>query len=190
LAIVTAGCEGGERRAYAGPVASYHQYVTAGFTRLTDEQWTTWLDRPDPFVHAPDWTWIYTSDAEGRIRPGGRVLDQGWTVSVGDPGAPDDDRPTQPSRIAWVNSAPNPFNPRTVIGFEVQGGEPIDVRVRIHDARGALVRVLLEDLLRPDTWLVVWDGTDDQGRPVASGVYHAHVEGASRRETVKLTLVR
>jgi subtilisin-like proprotein convertase family protein len=69
----------------------------------------------------------------------------------------------------WQNS-PNPFNPRTRIRFQtVSVAAP---QLQIFDLRGRMVRQLLSGrVLQPAVHDVIWDGTDDRGRPVPSGLY-------------------
>lgn len=85
---------------------------------------------------------------------------------------------------AW----PNPANPRTVIAFDL----PADMAtcLRIHDVRGALVRTLVDGLIRAGEHQPAWDGLDDAGRPAPSGAYFARLEAGGVVESVKLTLVR
>lgn len=189
LAVVVTGCPGATPVAYVGPVAAYHQHVTTNFTRLTDDAWETLLEH-GLATGSPDWTWIYAADAEGAIRDDGRILDAGWTVGVDDPEDPDPSNPSRVPRIAWVENTPNPFNPVTVIGFEVQGSGRTEVRLRIYDLRGALLRDLLHETMPVGTWFTEWDGKDDRGDDVASGVYLAVVESAGRRLSTKMALVR
>ncbi|MBN2172008.1 MAG: hypothetical protein JW819_11885 [Candidatus Krumholzibacteriota bacterium] len=90
----------------------------------------------------------------------------------------------------WPNF-PNPFNPSTRIRFATPaGGDPLPVALRVHDVRGRLVRTLFLGELPPDTaQIFVWDGRDETGRPVASGVYLARVtmgEHAISRKMVML----
>lgn len=91
------------------------------------------------------------------------------------------------SRITRV--APNPFNPRTVVEFSL----PRNARVTVllHDLRGRRVRTIDRGTLDAGTHEQVWNGRDDAGREVASGVYLVRVVtdgavGAGR----KITLVR
>jgi len=86
---------------------------------------------------------------------------------------------------------PNPFNPSTTLRYAVPTslatGAP--VRLRIHDARGALVRELNID--RSPGWHTVsWEGRDQHGRAVASGTYLAQYVCGDRQETTRLTLVK
>ena len=70
-------------------------------------------------------------------------------------------------------NAPNPFNPSTRITFRLPGSRegPLDVRLRVFDLQGRLVRVLLDEVVSADQRSVLWDGRNSQGRVVASGVY-------------------
>ncbi len=85
---------------------------------------------------------------------------------------------------AW----PNPFNPRTELAFTL----PVAGRARLslHDARGALVRTLVDGDLAAGVHRPTWDGTDEAGRPAASGAYLARLEAGGAVESVKLVLVR
>ena len=65
--------------------------------------------------------------------------------------------------------APNPFNPATVIPFGIAGSGP--VRLLIHDLRGRVVRVLVDEVdPAPGLRQAIWDGRDDHGHEVASGL--------------------
>jgi hypothetical protein len=82
---------------------------------------------------------------------------------------------------------PNPFNPVTIVPYEVAGrtGAPVPVRIAVYDVRGALVRVLVDDNRTPGAYSVTWDGRMQNGVPAASGIYvcsmHAGPFHASRR---------
>ena len=83
---------------------------------------------------------------------------------------------------------PNPFNPSTTIRFEL--AQPGSVRLRIHDARGRLVRDLLSGDFAEGPHSRQWDGRDDAGRDMPSGVYFCRSEAAGRQEVRKLVLAR
>ncbi len=94
-----------------------------------------------------------------------------------------------PARLlTTVGVAPNPFNPRTVIGFELERDS--SVRVDVFDPRGRLVTTLVSRELRSGAHSLTWDGTDRDGRSVATGTYLAVVRAAQESRTVKMTLVR
>ncbi len=83
---------------------------------------------------------------------------------------------------------PNPFNPSTMIRFDlpVAGG----VRLRVHDVAGRLVRTLLDADFPAGSHEAAWDGRDEAGRALASGSYFARLSAGGRTRTVRLALVR
>ena len=84
--------------------------------------------------------------------------------------------------------APNPFNPRTILSVDMPEAGP--VRLRIFDLRGRIVRELYNGTLAAGITPLVFDGTDDEGRGLASGSYVAVLEAGDRRDTRRLTLVQ
>ncbi|MFT5233646.1 MAG: subtilisin family serine protease, partial [Candidatus Krumholzibacteriia bacterium] len=88
-----------------------------------------------------------------------------------------------------LKNYPNPFNPRTVLRFEM--GKTGPVKLAIHDMRGRLVRHLVAAELNAGTHEWVWDGNDDQGGAVASGQYFARLQIKGTPDVSrKLMLVR
>ncbi len=94
-----------------------------------------------------------------------------------------------PTADPRLTAAPNPFNPRTVVSFELQrSGE---VTLEVLDARGRRVRRLLAGTTYPSgRHELTYDGRDQAGRDLATGVYllRLRIDGADT--TRKLTLVR
>ena len=91
--------------------------------------------------------------------------------------------------ISVLQSAvPNPFNPRTTLGFTLaRSGQ---VRLAIHDVRGALVRTLLAEWREAGPHTVAWDGRDDRGRAVAGGTYLTRLTAPDVVRHGKMQLVR
>jgi hypothetical protein len=84
---------------------------------------------------------------------------------------------------------PNPFNPSTTIRFGVAKAGP--VTLRIYNVRGQLVRTLVDDVRQPGVeHMVTWNGRDDRGRSVASGVYFVRLEASRFTQTRKMVLLR
>ena len=83
---------------------------------------------------------------------------------------------------------PNPFNPATEIKFAV--AEPGRVVLRIYDIVGRPVRTLLDDTRERGYHKVAWDGRDDSGGAVASGVYFYSIQAPGCEERKKMVLVR
>ena len=96
--------------------------------------------------------------------------------------------PAQPAAYLLHANAPNPFNPRTTLSFDLPAAGR--VRLEIFDARGRRVRVLVDEVLPAGRHAAVWDGTDAGGRALASGVYLCRMEAAAYRRTVRMTLLK
>ena len=83
---------------------------------------------------------------------------------------------------------PNPFNPVTSISYEI--GAPGRVGLTIHDISGRLVRTLVSGNRNAGRHEVIWDGTDNRGADVASGVYLYRMRSGDFADTKKLVLLR
>lgn len=83
---------------------------------------------------------------------------------------------------------PNPFNPSTVIGFQL----PVNIRVElaVYSITGQLVRTLVSGEFVSGRHEVVWDATDNAGKRVASGVYLAKMQAGKFLRTRKLILMK
>jgi hypothetical protein len=90
------------------------------------------------------------------------------------------------TRLAGV--WPNPFNPLTTVAFDLAEQSP--VALTIYDLTGARVRSLLEGRRPAGRHRVAWDGCDDRGRRVASGVYILQMLAGELRESRKLVMLK
>ena len=84
-------------------------------------------------------------------------------------------------------SHPNPFNQNTLIPFQLAAPEP--VQIAIYNLAGQRVRQLLDGRLSTGKYTVSWNGSDDMGRPVASGVYLCRLQAGQLEYTSKMLLV-
>ncbi len=81
--------------------------------------------------------------------------------------------PTLPLHLTLEQNYPNPFNPETTIRYMLPAsadGMPY-VKLQIYNIRGQRVRTLVQEFQRAGEHSVVWDGRDDAGQTVASGIY-------------------
>ena len=96
-----------------------------------------------------------------------------------------------PDATAWlVGNSPNPFSRSTAIEFVAQSPAPARVSLRVFDPQGRLVRRITDQVFEPGAQAVSWDGRDEFGRPVSSGVYFYRLESGSVTEIRKLALTR
>jgi hypothetical protein len=94
-----------------------------------------------------------------------------------------------PGRFELYENAPNPFNPTTVIRYDVPAGGG-RVAIRIYDIKGSLVRTLFDAVQTPGEKRVTWEGTNDRGNLVASGVYFYRLQAPGFTRTRKMILLK
>ena len=92
------------------------------------------------------------------------------------------------ARFTLSNAAPNPFNPRTSALLDLARAGWVSVRV--HDVAGRQVRTVVAARLPAGRRTISWDGRDDRGAGVASGVYYLVVSVDGDRVTRKVTLLK
>jgi hypothetical protein len=97
------------------------------------------------------------------------------------------------SDVSLGNNYPNPFNPSTVIQFWIGSAanrERTKVNVTIFNIRGQRVKTIVDDYYLPGEHFVVWDGTDDSGVTVSSGVYLYRMTTELHQESKKMILMK
>jgi hypothetical protein len=87
-----------------------------------------------------------------------------------------------------AQNVPNPFNPTTVIKFSIASDQP--VRLVVYDVAGRRVRTLVDERRRANIYSVSWDGRNDQGQRVASGVYFYRLTAGKFTKTRKMMLLK
>ena len=93
-----------------------------------------------------------------------------------------------PSGYVLSQNYPNPFNPETTIRYTLS--ETGAVRLSLYNVSGQLIRTLVDGERAAGSYSVTWDGRDDMGRDVASGVYVGRMEVNGFSAVRKLVLVR
>ena len=151
---------------------------------------TEWgmITREDGLPHAQ----IY--DAEVREIPGGYEI---WlacasrgigvltvmnaTTSVAGNGVTD-------GRLTLMQNSPNPFSSSTTLAYSLAAASP--VRIEVFDALGRRIRTLMDGREQAGAHTLRWDGLDNRGRPVGSGVYFYRVETPASAHQRRMTLIR
>jgi hypothetical protein len=88
----------------------------------------------------------------------------------------------------FLVNTPNPFNAHTVIAYDVIVAGY--TRLEIFDARGRLIRTMVDRVQREGRHTAVWDGRDARGGEVASGTYFYRLSTKSRIKSGKMTLAK
>ncbi|UCE05832.1 MAG: VWA domain-containing protein [bacterium] len=115
-----------------------------------------------------------------------------YTAFYSDPTKVDPTKPVEiPKGFALHQNYPNPFNPTTTISYVLPTGKDrYFVTLKIYDALGRLIKVLVEAYQASGSYKVIWDGTDINGRTVASGIYFYTIQAGDFRQTRKMVLMR
>ncbi|MCB0282644.1 MAG: immune inhibitor A [Calditrichae bacterium] len=93
----------------------------------------------------------------------------------------------QALRFSLRQNYPNPFNPETRISFEMS--EPANVNIKIYDAIGREIKTLYDGFKQAGSYQLTWDGTNDKGLSVASGIYFYRMQTKDFQSMKKLVLV-
>ena len=83
---------------------------------------------------------------------------------------------------------PNPFNPETIIKFNLPQASAVSLKV--YNILGQVVNTLVDEPLDAGSHSVMWNGTNAQGRDVASGVYFYRINAGGYESIEKMTLLR
>lgn len=98
-------------------------------------------------------------------------------------------RPNIPTTYHLAQNHPNPFNPVTAIRYQLPQTQAVNLR--IYDVSGRLVRALVENEIHEAGYYVLeWDGTDDAGQAVSSGMYIYQFDAGPFSQTRQMLLVK
>ncbi|HKW15612.1 MAG TPA: Ig-like domain-containing protein [Candidatus Krumholzibacteria bacterium] len=89
---------------------------------------------------------------------------------------------------ALEQNVPNPFNPATTIKYSI--AQDTDVSLVVYDVSGQRVRTLVDDHQRADVYKIAWDGVNDRGQRVASGMYFYKLVAGKFVQTRKMVLLK
>jgi hypothetical protein len=165
-------------RNYAVYRGSSPSFVPSPTSRVASPTDTLWFDG--------EWRWnsgyyykVSALDIHGN--ESGHAL-------LGPDGVTGAETPKTPEAAYLRQNYPNPFNPATRIAFGLAA--PEHVSLRIYDAAGRLVRVLVEGARPAGHYSELWDGRDSRSAAVASGIYFYRLQAGAFTETRKMVLTR
>ena len=181
LAIIIAQTPEHNSVAFVGPVSSYYEYTTTNFKRLTDDMW-----KDDYLANdgtRPNWTNIYLANSDGNIKPiGAELLTNIERKS---------ESSTIPETHLIAQNYPNPFNPSTVIQFTIpQSLSNSKTQLRIYNVQGELIKELINEQLPSGSYLTKWNGDNNLGAFVSSGIYFYEVTSGTNKFVGKMNLMK
>ena len=98
----------------------------------------------------------------------------------------DDDVIQYPSLNFQIH--PNPFNPIVTINFDIY--RTTDINLKIYNSKGQFVKDLINDLVIPGNYQITWNGLDNKGKLVGSGIYFIQLQNERLFNTKKILLVK
>ena len=131
-------------------------------------------------------------DSDGGLNGDGFYFDEFKVVDYSQtPVGIGGDQPLAPQRLELYQNYPNPFNPVTTIAYQLplryQGEK---VRLQIFNSLGQRVRTLVNGVQNPGTHEVRWDGTNDAGLALSSGIYLYKLTAGDMSLTRKMLLIK
>jgi hypothetical protein len=93
-----------------------------------------------------------------------------------------------PTSFSLLQNYPNPFNPVTTIRYQLPVAR--DVSLTIYNVLGQVVRTLVRELQPAGTYTVNWDGTNDQGTSVGSGIYFYRIHAGDFVDGTKMIFLK
>lgn len=95
-----------------------------------------------------------------------------------------------PTVTKLYGNYPNPFNPETTISFNLTAEDAENAEIIIYNIKGQKVKQLLNEALPAGKHSVVWDGKDEKGKNVSSGVYFYKLKSDNFEQTRKMILMK
>jgi hypothetical protein len=125
----------------------------------------------------------------GRLKNGLKFKGCAEIVIVGDhPTAVNPDQSIQPRNFALLGNYPNPFNATTMVKFQLTRASFVELNV--YNILGQKVKTLVKEQMTSGSKQVLWDGTDEIGRQLATGIYFYRLVTVEGRQTGKMTMLR
>ncbi|HPG37822.1 MAG TPA: putative Ig domain-containing protein [bacterium] len=93
-----------------------------------------------------------------------------------------------PRRYSLGQNYPNPFNPETTVPFIISN--TCHVMMKVFNCHGQLVRTLINGIMAAGNYAVTWNGADDEGLPVSTGMYLLQFTTGNVHELQKMLLIR
>ena len=157
----------------SGPVGNWNLYSTSLADFAGQDIYVAvvhYLTNSGPPGNSGDHVWL------------DHFIHTGTPTGIAGSGAP------QPRRFTLGQNYPNPFNPVTNVEFGMQDAEW--VTLTIYDLLGREVKTLLDAHREPGNYTVEWNGTNDAGQPVVSGIYLYRLQAGSFIANRKMILLR
>ncbi|MCD4796133.1 MAG: T9SS type A sorting domain-containing protein [Candidatus Cloacimonetes bacterium] len=89
-----------------------------------------------------------------------------------------------------IGNYPNPFNPETTISFSINTENTENTEIMIYNIKGQIVRTLLDKEMEAGYHRILWNGKDNSGKSVSSGIYFTKFRAGNYSKTGKMILIK
>ncbi len=129
----------------------------------------------------------YTLQAQfGSIDP---LFYSAWNFDTHGPATGvDKEKTAMPDKFALEQNYPNPFNPTTIIKYTLP--KEVDVTLKLYNMRGQEVKTLVSKKQLAGNYVVEWDGRDNNGIAVSTGIYFYRIQAGKFNRTNKMLLIK
>ncbi len=103
-------------------------------------------------------------------------------------GVPNEDAVIPVTETALLGNYPNPFNPETIISYDVKNDAQINIE--IYNIKGQKIKTLVNGKVKAGNHKITWKGDDENGRQVTSGVYFYKLNAGMYTSTRKMILMK
>ena len=183
VTLTIQGGDGADNQDYPSDIDPLDEYASTIFTYDENRNGAIKVDTGVYKVVYFAFGYEAIDNADDRALAMQRILDWFDAPPVGI-----DDTRTNPTVVALRGNFPNPFDQRTEIVFDLPKAG--NVEIEVFDLQGRLVKTLVNAEQNQGSHSVVWDGTDQSGDQMASGVYYCRMMTDERSLSRKITLIR
>ncbi len=125
---------------------------------------------------------VRITDADSLVQDSGPSFDLDAVVAIhSSSGCREVNDQILPSSFLLAQNYPNPFNSNTVVSYQLSAIRPLHTTLIIYNILGQEVRTLVDEPQSPGDHTVIWDGRDNLGGELASGVYICRLKAESRK---------
>ena len=111
-----------------------------------------------------------------------------WYENLSTVGIVNNDLSVVPVKLLLYNNYPNPFNPITTIQYDLP--EQSYVTITIYDILGRQIKILFDQTQDAGYKTVIWNATNDYGKPMSAGVYLFQIRSGEFFQTRKMLLLK
>jgi endonuclease I len=119
----------------------------------------------------------------------GHLIIDDFRVTQYDPVSIDEEPNNMPDNLTLYPAYPNPFNPEVTLSFQLNENAEF-INIQVYDIQGELLTTLVLNTSTPGAYSVTWDGTNEQGEALPSGIYLIKLSSSLETQFQRVTLIR